>query len=218
MKDDNNRRSVRDTVYEILKKDIVSGKLCAGTRIIETDYAIKLHVSRTPLREALRMLELDGLVENKSRQGSIVRAFTTSDIEEMYMIRNSLELVTIPYIIKNISDSDIEYLNNLLSAMDEQMDNDDVSELSHLARLFHQRLIEISGLNRVLATIKNQDDFLVRYAKAGVEKESRRKESHNEHHLIMRYIIDKDEKKLRKVMESHIERSKLICLSTINNQ
>lgn len=204
-------------MYDRLKQEIITGKITAGTRIIETEYAEILHVSRTPLREALHMLELDELVENNARRGTVVKTFTANDIEEIYMIRNTLEIMTLPYIIANVCDKDIEDLHSILSAMDEQMNNEDVSELSSLARLFHQRFIAISRLNRVLTLIKNQDEFLLKYSKISIEKESKKLESHEEHHLMLRYLRDKNIRNLEAVVKKHIERSKLICLSVMKN-
>ena len=63
---------------------------------METEYANKLHISRTPLREALRKLERDGLVEYVIRRGVVVRAFSIEDVEEIYTIRNVLEMITLP--------------------------------------------------------------------------------------------------------------------------
>ena len=69
-------KPIREIAYETLKHAIITGDLPAGSRIVETDYAERMHISRTPLREALRKLERDGLVEYMLRRGVIVRAFT----------------------------------------------------------------------------------------------------------------------------------------------
>ena len=82
-------RPIREIAYEVLKHAIITGEIPAGERIVETEYADRLHISRTPLREALRKLERDGLVEYVQRRGVIVRAFTIADVEEIYTIRNA---------------------------------------------------------------------------------------------------------------------------------
>ena len=79
-------RPIREIAYEVLKKAIITGEIPAGERIVETDYADRLHISRTPLREALRKLERDGLVEYVLHRGVVVRAFTINDIEEIFTI------------------------------------------------------------------------------------------------------------------------------------
>ena len=88
-------KPIREIAYETLKKAIITGEIPAGTRIVETDYADRMHISRTPLREALRKLERDGLVEYVLRRGVVVRAFTIADVNEIYTIRNSLEMLVL---------------------------------------------------------------------------------------------------------------------------
>ena len=86
-------KPIREVAYETLKNAIVTGEIPAGSRIVETEYAERMHISRTPLREALRKLERDGLVEYVVRRGVVVRAFTIADVEEIYTIRNALEML-----------------------------------------------------------------------------------------------------------------------------
>ena len=81
-------KPIRDIAYERLKRAIITGELPAGSRIVETTYAEQLHISRTPLREALRKLERDGLVEYVLHRGVVVRAFTIDDIDEIFKIFN----------------------------------------------------------------------------------------------------------------------------------
>ena len=145
-------RPIREIAYDVLKKAIITGEIPAGERIVETDYADRLHISRTPLREALRKLERDGLVEYVIRRGVVVRAFT-EDVDQIYTIRNSLEMLTLPYIIENATAEDIRSLREKLAAMDRLMETDDVEGLSPLARDFHTSLTRISGKNRILRVI-----------------------------------------------------------------
>ena len=108
-------KPIREIAYETLKHAIITGDLPAGSRIVETDYAERMHISRTPLREALRKLERDGLVEYMLRRGVIVRAFTIADVEEIYTIRNCLEMITLPAIIQNATAQDIARLRAILA-------------------------------------------------------------------------------------------------------
>ena len=98
-------KPIRETTYETLKHAIIMGDIPAGSRLIETVYAESLHISRTPLREAFRKLELDGLVEYIERRGVVVRAFTIEDIEETFTIRNALMMLIIPSIFENVNET-----------------------------------------------------------------------------------------------------------------
>ena len=206
-------RPIREIAYDILKKAIVTGEIPAGERIVETDYADRLHISRTPLREALRKLERDGLVEYVIRRGVIVRAFTADDVEQIYTIRNALEMLTLPYIIENATPEDIASLREKLAEMDRLMEVDDVEGISPLARDFHTSLTATCRKNRILRVIEGQDEYIRRFSSMAIRQENRRSSAHQEHHLLVDYVEQKDLEKLTSLMRSHIERSKEICLT-----
>ena len=121
---------IREIAYEVLKHAIITGEIPAGERIVETDYAERLHISRTPLREALRKLERDGLVEYVLRRGVVVRAFTMEDVDEIYTIRNALEMLTLPAIIEKATPADIASLRARLHEMDKMLESGDIENLS----------------------------------------------------------------------------------------
>ena len=211
-------RPIREIAYDILKKAIITGEIPAGERIVETDYADRLHISRTPLREALRKLERDGLVEYVIRRGVVVRAFTTEDVEQIYTIRNALEMLTLPYIIENATPEDIAALREKLAVMDKLQAVDDVEGLSPLAREFHTSLTAISRKNRILRVIEGQDEYIRRFSAMAIRQESRRVSAHEEHHRLVDYVEQKDLGHFEALMRSHIERSKENCLAALAAQ
>lgn len=208
-------RPIRDIAYDILKKAIITGEIPAGERIVETDYAEKLHISRTPLREALRKLERDGLVEYVLRRGVVVRAFTIDDVDQIYTIRNSLEMLTLPAIIRNATPEDIASLREMLSVMDKLQEEDNVEALSPLAREFHTKLTSICRQNRILRVIESQDEFIRRFSSMAINQESRRLSAHQEHHMLVDLIEKKDLEGFEALMKTHIERSKQNCLAAL---
>ena len=205
-------KPIREIAYETLKHAIITGQIPAGSRIVETEYADKLHISRTPLREALRKLERDGLVEYVLRRGVVVRAFTIADVEEIYTIRNALEMITLPAIIENATPEDIRSMREKLHKMDVYIAKDDVESVSPLARSFHDQLTAISGLNRILRVIQSQDEYIRRFSAMSIAKETRRKSAHEEHYTLLEYVENKDLENFEKLMRKHIERSKETCL------
>ena len=211
-------RPIREIAYEVLKKAIITGEIPAGERIVETEYADRLHISRTPLREALRKLERDGLVEYVMRRGVVVRAFTTEDVDQIYTIRNSLEMLTLPYIIENATAEDIAGLRDRLAEMDRLQEVDDVEALSPLAREFHTSLTAISRKNRILRVIEGQDEYIRRFSAMAIRQENRRRAAHTEHHRLVDYVEQKDLKHFTELMASHINRSKENCLAALAAQ
>ena len=211
----NESRPIREIAYEVLKKAIITGEIPAGERIVETEYADRLHISRTPLREALRKLERDGLVEYVMRRGVIVHAFTTEDVDQIYTIRNSLEMLTLPYIIENATPGDIAILRGKLAEMDRLAEKDDVEALSPLARDFHTSLTVISGKNRILRVIEGQDEYIRRFSAMAIRQENRRTAAHEEHHMLVDLVEQKDLPAFETLMRQHIERSKECCLAAL---
>lgn len=208
-------RPIREIAYEVLKKAIITGEIPAGERIVETDYADRLHISRTPLREALRKLERDGLVEYVMRRGVIVHAFTTEDVEQIYTIRNCLEMLTLPDIIEKATPEDIAHLRELLAKMDELNAKNDVEALSPVAREFHTAITAISGKNRILRVIEGQDEYIRRFSAMAIKQEDRRNDANEEHHRLVDLIEQKDLPAFEALMKQHIERSKECCLAAL---
>ena len=211
-------RPVRDNVYETLKHQILTGELTAGSRIIETQYAEKLHISRTPLREAFRRLEMDGLVSYEVRRGVVVRAFSTEDVEEIFTIRNALMLLIVPSIIEHVSEEDIVQLRGILTRMDISQEQQDAKALAPLNRAFHQRIERISDKKRILRAIDSQEEYIKLFSVVAIASVVKRSTAHQEHHLMLKHLENRDEQALRQLLTSHLESSKRACLDTLENR
>ena len=211
-------RPIREIAYEVLKHAIITGEIPAGERIVETDYADRLHISRTPLREALRKLERDGLVEYVLRRGVVVRAFTIADVEEIYTIRNALELLTLPAIIENATADDIESLRTQLHEMDDLIAAKDYDALSPITRAFHRQLTGICGQNRILRVIEGQDEFITRFSAMAIRQEENLLEAHKEHYALVDFVEKRDLAGFQNLVERHINRSKKMCLEALAEQ
>ena len=139
-------------------------------------------------------------------------------MEQIYTIRNSLEMLTLPYIIENATPEDIAGLREKLAKMDELQERDDVEGLSPLARDFHTTLTAISGKNRILRVIEGQDEYIRRFSAMAIRQEDRRAAAHQEHHKLVDYVEQKDLKNFETLMKHHIERSKENCLTALEAQ
>ncbi len=211
-------RPLREIVYEVLKHAIITGEIPAGRHIVETDVAESMHISRTPLREALRELEKDGLLEYIPRRGMLVRAFTLADVEETYTIRNALEMATLPAIIRNATAEDVAELYRQLREMDDVMAQKQFETLSPLARDFHHHLTGLCHQNRILRAIEGQDEFITRFSAMAIRQENRLTAAHEEHYQLVRYVEQKDLAGFTELMGRHIDRSKENCLVALRAQ
>ena len=211
-------RPIREIAYEVLKHAIITGDIPAGERIVETDYAERLHISRTPLREALRKLERDGLVEYVMRRGVVVRAFTIADVEEIYTIRNALEMLTLPAIIEKATPEQIASLRAKLRAMDGLIAAGDISNLSPLTRDFHSEMTAICRQMRILRVIEGQDEYIKRFSAMAIRQYEDLSEAHQEHYELVNLIERKDLAGFRDLMQRHIDASKEHCLAGLRLQ
>ncbi len=211
-------RPIRDIAYEQLKHAIITGQIPAGSRIVETVYADKLHISRTPLREALRKLERDGLVEYVLHRGVVVRAFTIDDIEEIFTIRNAMMMLILPSVIQNVSEDRIQELRHILQQMDVEYERGDADALAVSNRLFHGTIEHLSDKLRILRVIDSQEEYIKRFSAITIASILRRTNAHQEHHEMVDLLERRDLEGLKELMQHHLEESKETCLAAVRER
>ena len=137
--------SIREQSLDALRQAILSGELKPGTVLTETELASKLGVSRAPIREALRILNSEGLVESIPYHGTTVRRLNKIDIEEIYSMRILLETYAVERVIENCDKASLQRLRAIVERMVQAGDRDDLIAVNALDRDFHDALIEMSG-------------------------------------------------------------------------
>lgn len=208
-------RPIRDIAYEQLKHAIITGEIPAGSRIVETVYAEQLHISRTPLREALRKLERDGLVEYVLHRGVVVRAFTINDIDEIFTIRNAMMMLILPSIVENVNGEALSALRNILKEMDIAQEKADADALAIQNRSFHRTLEHLSDKIRILRVIESQEEYIIRFSSLTIASIVRRSNAHQEHHQMVDLLEKRDLEGLKILMHHHLEESKETCLQAV---
>lgn len=208
---------IRDIAYETLKHAIIIGEIPAGSRIVETAYAEKMHISRTPLREAIRKLERDGLVEYTLHKGVVVRAFTIHDIEEIFDIRNAMMMMILPSVVENVTNADLVKLQAILDKMDVAQEKADADALAVLNRAFHGAFEHISSRKRVLNVIDSQEEYIIRFSAMTIASIVRRSNAHQEHHQMLQLLKEKDLARLKELMHHHLNESKETCLAAVSD-
>lgn len=134
----------REEIRNSIKKAIISGELKPGDRIIETRWARELGVSQSPVREAIRELEMIGMVENIPYQGCFVRKVTQKDMKDSYKVRMYLELLGIQDAVKNADESKINELHSILKEMEAAAKEQDFDLYIQKDVLFHRKIVAIS--------------------------------------------------------------------------
>lgn len=141
-------RSLRDQVLDSLRTAIVNGELKPGDTLIETDLAAQLGVSRGPLREAINILNVEGLVETIPYHGTKVRKLRREDIEELYSVRGMMEVFAINHIVAagpEQIETTTKTLRTICVEMAAAAAKGSLAEVNHVDRRFHDTLIEHCG-------------------------------------------------------------------------
>ncbi|HLH67900.1 MAG TPA: GntR family transcriptional regulator [Candidatus Dormibacteraeota bacterium] len=152
-------------VHDLLRAAILRGDLAPGTITSQVALARSLGVSRTPLREALRLLQREGLILAEANRRVRIADFTIADVEELYLMRIALEAVAIRITVPTLTPEDFAELEGLMAQMDHYMRRDDFDRMDVPHRAFHARFVSGAG-SRVAATIGQLFDHAQRYRRA----------------------------------------------------
>lgn len=142
----------RDQIRHAINKAILSGELKPGDRIVETQWARDLGVSQSPVREAIRELEMIGLVENIPYQGCFVRKVTKKELQDSYKVRRSLELLGVQSAMEEIDDNHIEELRVILKEMEQAAAEKNFMRYIKRDVMFHKKILEISKNDLLVRT------------------------------------------------------------------
>jgi len=200
-------KSMREQVYEKLKKMIITGEINPGERIKEIEYSQIFQISRTPIREAIRMLELEGLVESNQTGGVVVRQIPKSEFYEIYRIRMALETIVLEEVIENATKEDIKALEKILEDTKKEMDNKNEDEVFKLFSKFNLELYRISRLKRVREMVQNMNLYLEKIRKMAIGEKNRKEEAFDDHNEMLALIKTKDLDNLLKKNKQHLMRS-----------
>ena len=203
------KKSIREQVYEYLKEEIVNGKIEEESRIVEEEYALKLNVSRTPLREAIRMLELEGLIEGREKGGVVVPKITKKDVEEVIKIRMALEAVIFEEIFEKVTEQDIKRLEKNINKVELIIqDEKECLEVFKYFSEFNKTLYNIADLPRVVNLINNLNLYLKKFRKISIENGNRRLSAHKDHIKMVEFIKKNRKKEIVDLNKKHLTEAK----------
>lgn len=220
------KKTLWEQIADALREDIIRGKIMPGERIVEEEIAEKFHVSRGPVREALRHIEEEGLIIYESHKGCTVREISYEEMQEKYLVRSTLEILAVRLIGCNLSAEYEEEMKKCLKEMDEVAREKDVYRILCLDEEFHSCIVKTAQcetLYKVWAMLresnirahftleaesiipfgvirKNHEVLLKGLMESSVEEASRLIE---EHYMIVPEILYKklNQKKEESVME-----------------
>lgn len=211
------RATLQFKVTTKLRELILKGEFKMGERLMQEEWAQKLGVSRMPLREALRQLEVEGLVRIEPRRGAVVTPVSTEDIEEIYQLRALLEGEAVVKSLPFLDEETIQELETIYNKMLQlKADETDMESFMKLNTEFHRIIREGCPWRRIQGFIETLWKGIPPYTPSLLANHL--PESHKEHGLMLQYIKEKDAEKLKEVTVKHILRTKENLIQMIGNK
>ncbi|MBS0123806.1 GntR family transcriptional regulator [Thetidibacter halocola] len=198
------------SAYERLCDEIRSGALRPGARLLETEIADRLQISRTPVREAIRRLESEGLVDHQPRTGAVVRTLDYPEIMELYEMRAVLEGTAARLAARAASPVELEELKSINTEMAEA--TGDSKALVRLNRQFHARMMDAARNRFLLKSAETVEKTLLILGPSSMESPERAREAVEEHAAVLAALEARDGAAAEQAMRRHMERAQLTRL------
>lgn len=208
---------LREVVCESLREAIRNGVLKPGERIMEIQLAEELGVSRTPVREAIRKLELEGYVVMMPRRGTYVANMSIRDINEIFEIRTALESLSNGLAAEHITDEELEHLQRLLVIIGGYIKDGNIEKIVETDIEFHDLMYHAARNQRLVGIISNLRDQLTRFRTLSMSYPGRLEATLDEHRTIVEAIANGDRKAASKAAEQHMENSEKTLLKAMDD-
>ena len=203
-----NSGSLKAKAYNQIKNMILLRELRQGEKIFEKDLAEKMQMSRTPVREALLILEQEKLVENQDRLGFIVRRLKSNEIEDYYNIREVMESYAAPFIVDNITELEIETLKENVAKAEAFLITGDIHNFVLCNSQFHDLLSKTTHSDIFCRVISSLSDIAILLLTIALTTPTAMKESISGHKKIIKALEIRDIDVLKKILTKHIQGSK----------
>ena len=205
-------KTLSQKVFESLKVNILNFSYLPGVKLSDDEIAAELRVSRTPVREALNRLSELGLVEAKSNKGFRVKRFLAREIEDLYVLRATLECLAVRLTIKRMNPEAEKQLRNTLSDYPQIIKSGDLWRFNLVDTKFHDMIARLSGNSALRETLSNLYDKIQIIRRYDHLRAGSLENTYQEHLQILEYILRRDVKKSEQSMSKHILASLKIIL------
>jgi len=212
-----NYKPLREIVFEHLREAILSGRLKPGERLMEVQLAEEMGVSRTPVREAIRKLELEGLAIMIARRGAYVSDLSIKDIAETFEIRTALESLAAGLAAERISPEGLEQLERILVQIGECMEDENADRLAELDERFHAILYAASRNQRLSQIVSNLREQINRFRKTSLSTPGRFRAVFQEHKRITEAISEGNSALAQALAKEHMENAELSIMEWVKD-
>ena len=195
---------LRDVVFNTLREAILKGDLKPGERLMELQLASKLGVSRTPIREAIRMLEQEGLAVTTPRKGAEVAKMTLKDMEDVLEIRDALDELAVRIACQKISDEQLRQLEDMKELFEKSTQTGNVKKIAEADVTFHDVIYEATGNPKLVTLLNNLREQVYRYRVEYIKDPKNYPTLIAEHEAILESLKNRDVKNAVEAMHVHV--------------
>ena len=206
---------LRDVVFNTLRQAILTGELKPGERLMEIHLANKLGVSRTPIREAIRKLELEGLVTMIPRRGAEVAQITEKSMNDVLEVRRARDARCAELACDRISQEELQHLKKACDTFEEAVKTKDVKQIAQADVALHDIIVEATGNQRLIQLVNNLSEQMYRYRFEYIKDSSKHERLVEEHKVIYESIVKKDKETASHMAKVHIDNQKKAIIRQI---
>ena len=209
---------LRDVVFNTLRQAILRGELKPGERLMEIQLANKLGVSRTPIREALRKLELEGLVNMVPRKGAEVADITEKSLRDVLEVRKALEELSVQLACEKITEEEIEELKRVAERFKDTLDDQDVTKIAEADVAFHDVIYTATDNQKLILLLNNLREQMYRYRVEYLKKEESYPQLIAEHEELIDKISKRNKEEATRIMCEHIDNQVATVINVIHTK
>ena len=209
---------LRDVVFNTLRQAILKGELEPGERLMEIQLADRLGVSRTPIREAIRKLELEGLVLMIPRKGAEVAKISEKSLRDVLEVRRSLEELAIELAIQRMTDEDMQELAEAQESFRRAVETGDAMTIAETDEHYHDIIYNGTGNTRLVQMLNNLREQMYRYRLEYIKDADKRQILVVEHDLILKAVQGRRVAEAKTAIREHIDNQEITVSQNIKEQ
>ena len=211
-------KHLRELVLDAIRNAIKNGILQPRERLMEIQMAEELGVSRTPIREALRKLELEGFIVMVPRKGAYVADLSFKDIADVFEIRIALEVLAAGLAAERITEEELEDMERLLVEKRDAISQNNIDKLVEVDTKFHELIYQASRNERLSSIISNLREQIQRFRLTSLSFPGRMRKSLDEHKKIVEAIQSRDIQRARNSAQEHIENAEHVLIDSLKKE
>ena len=209
---------LRDVVFNTLRQAILKGELAPGERLMEIQLAEKLGVSRTPIREAIRKLELEGLVLMIPRKGAEVARISEKSLRDVLEVRRSLEELAIELACERMTEEELRTLEQAQAAFKKAIEDGDAMAIAETDEGYHDLIYQGTGNDKLVQILNNLREQMYRYRLEYIKDRDKRQILLLEHDHILKALRGRNIAEAKMAVREHIDNQEITVSRNIKEK